>query len=96
MKVLLKKYESINMDEIIIENGQEIKKSMPYLKLSLYVKPELFPDVTGNVGAMLDLHRPEEYIGEAEYSIPKVFIEGLRLVATMILDLIKSAERGKE
>lgn len=32
----------------------------------------------------------------AEYSIPKAFVEGLKLVATMILDLIKSAEKGKE
>lgn len=81
------------MDEIIIENGKEIKKSMPYLKLSLYLKPELFPDVTAYVASEMDLHKPEDYQGaEVRYSVPKAFIAGLKMIASMILDLIKSCE----
>lgn len=85
------------LDEILIEDGKEIKKSMPYLKLSMYLKPELFTDVVSNVGAMMDLYRPEEYVdGETEYAIPKTFIEGLKTVTTMLLDLLRNCEKESD
>lgn len=85
------------MDEIVIEDGKEIKKSMPYLKLSMYLKPELFTDVVSNVGAMMDLYKPEEYVdGETEYAIPKALVEGLKTVTTMLLDLLKDCEKKSD
>jgi len=87
----------VYLDEILIEDGKEIKKSMPYLKLSMYLKPELFTDVVSNVGAMMDLYKPEEYVdGETEYAIPKSLVEGLKMIASMILDLIKTCEKESD
>ena len=85
------------LDEILIEDGKEIKKSMPYLKLSMYLKPELFTDVVSNVGAMMDLYRPEEYVdGETEYVTPKALVNVLKTVTTMLLDLLRNCEKESD
>lgn len=97
MKSVLKKYESVNMDEFIVEDGKEIKKSMPYLKLSMYVKPEDFPDVTSHVGATMDVYRPEEYAEalKGNIVIPQRIKEGMKTILIAWQDLLEEAEKGE-
>lgn len=96
MKALLKKYESVNLDEIIIEDGKELKRAMPYLKLSMYIKPEEFPDVAAYRDAYIVLSRPEDVIKEGAYDIPPHLLHKLKSFVAAINDLMKDGEGKHE
>ena len=42
----------------------------------------------------MQLNELHEAVNETRYSVPKAFITGLKMIASMILDLIKSCEES--
>ncbi|MBT9169383.1 MAG: hypothetical protein DDT19_02742 [Syntrophomonadaceae bacterium] len=91
----LGKVEPIWSDELTPE-GKKVK--VRYLKLSYYCTIADFPDALQWDGAEMYISKqnPELQDNSVSYIVPKTFIDGLKMVVSMVSDLINDAEREKK
>lgn len=94
MKAVLGKYEPVFKEETMLENGKEIKTKIRKIKLSMYVDPVDFPDVTSYDGAEMDIFRPDEYAASqaGNFVIPERMKQAFKMAITVLQDLMDEAE----
>ena len=88
MKVEIGKVETVNWEVTEIIDKEEVKRKMPFVKLSAYVPVEDFPDAIAYKGATMTLVKPEdtlEVVQDSEYRISaplrEAISKGLKAIA---------------